>query len=250
MTKEATTTPPATKKWLDALTVELRLNDASGREIGDALATVREFTADSGQSPEEAFGTPREYAARLAGEMAPARGGRFNGPDLGASVMLSTMSLVVFLVFSAALSPWLKGTDLLVGGWQLASMALLAALVVALPLYLKFLIRHWWALVAVPVVGAAAGVLSAVLAPDSAAGAFLALPEAPVLAATVGVMLALSIIGTAAALRETPDPVTGPMDPAPAKTLKTRWLEILTQWLFPVFALVLLGLTALLEALS
>ncbi|MBP2412111.1 hypothetical protein JOF48_000910 [Arthrobacter stackebrandtii] len=249
MNREATTNTPATRKWVDELTLELRLKDVSGRSIGDALATVQEFLADSGQAPQEAFGTPREYAARLAEEMMPA-GGKANGTGLGASVTLSTTSLAAFLIFSAALSPWLKGTDLLVAGWQLASLAVLVGLVLALPFYLNFMVRHWWALVAVPVIGGAAGVLSAILAPDTPTDALLVLPPAPVLLATVGVMVALSIVGTAIALREAPDPVTGPLDPAPAKTLAARWFEILTQWLFPIFALVLLGFTALLEALS
>jgi len=249
MNKEATTNMPATRKWLDELTLELRLKDVSGRSIGDALATVKEFLADSGQAPEEAFGTPREYAARLAEEVVPA-GGKFNGTRLGASVTLNTTSLVAFLIFSAALSPWLKGTDLFVGGWQLASMALLAVLVVALPLYLPSLLRHVWALVAVPVIGGAAGVLSAVLMPDSPVDALLVLPPAAVLSISAGVMAGLSITGTIIALREAPDPVTGPMDPAPAKTLKARWFEVLTQWLFPIFAVVLLGFTALMVALS
>lgn len=63
-------------------------------------------------------------------------------------------------------------------------------------------------------------------------------------------LVALSVFGTAVALREAPDPGTGALDPAPSKGLKARWLELLTQWLFPIFAAVLLGFTALLQALS
>ena len=55
------------KKWLDELAMELRLKDFSGAAIGDALASVEEFLADSGQSPVEAFGAPRNYAEELAG---------------------------------------------------------------------------------------------------------------------------------------------------------------------------------------
>ena len=245
MSKEARTTTPATRKWLDDLTLELRLKDVSGRSIGDSLATVQEFLADSGQSPEEAFGTPREYAAELVGaEIRPIK------KDMKTTVSLSTANLVVFLVFSAALVPWLEGARLLLGGWQLAGMAFLAALVLALPLYLPFLLRHFWALIAVPVVGGTAGVLSAMLAPKTAGDAFLDLPPGPVLAISAGLMVIISLAGTVTALGEDPDPVVGPMEATPAKTLKARWFEILTRWLFPIFAAVLLGLTALLEALS
>lgn len=238
-------TTTAHRKWLDELTMELRLQDASGKQIGDALATVEEFVADSGQSPDEAFGTPRSYASHLIAEAGqPAK------KDLRPSITLSTASLLVFLVFSAALSPWLAGTTLLIGRAQLAGMVVLAALVIALPLYLTFLLRHVWALIAVPVVGGAIGVLSAVLTPDNSAEAILTLAAGPVLLTTAALMVALSVVGTVIALREEPDPVTSPLAEAPAATLKVRWLEILTQWLFPIFSLVMLGLTALLGALS
>ncbi|AIY02888.1 hypothetical protein ART_3289 [Arthrobacter sp. PAMC 25486] len=245
MTKDATAKSATHKKWLDALTMELRLNDVSGKSIGDTLATVQEFLADSGQSPEEAFGTPREYAAELSGcAIKPIK------KDMKSTVSLSTANLVVFLVFSAALAPWLEGTRLLLGGWQLTSMAFLAALVLALPLYLPFLLRHFWALIAVPVVGGAAGVLSATLTPKVAGDAFLDFPPGPVLVISAGLMVALSMAGTVTALSEAPDPVVSPLDTAPAMTVKARWLEILTRWLFPIFSVFLLGITALLHTLT
>lgn len=233
------------KKWLDELTLELRLKDASGKQIGDALATVEEFVADSGQSPAEAFGTPRSYAAQLTAEA-----GGNDQTDFRPTIILSTGSLVVFLAFSAALSPWLAGEQLLIGGIQLIFMAALAALVIAMPVYLSFLLRHVWALVAVPLVGTAAGILSAVLGPKTADSAFLVLPPLPVLLVSAALMVALSIVGTVIALREQPDPVTGPLDADPANTVKARWFEILTQWLFPIFSVALLGFTALIGALS
>lgn len=238
-------TTATNKKWLDELTLELRLNDASGKQIGDALATVEEFLADSGQSPAEAFGTPRSYAAQLSAAAGPPV-----KADLRPRVISSTASLMVFLAFSAALTPWLAGGQLLVGGIQLASFAVLAVLVTALPLYLPFLLRHIWALIAVPVIGGAFGVLSAVLSPGRAAEAFLVLPPLPVLLTTAALMVALSIVGTVGALREQPDPVTGPLDAAPVNTAKARWFEILTQWLFPIISVLLLGFTALIGSLS
>lgn len=245
MSKEATTNTANHKKWLDQLTMELRLNDVSGKSIGDALATVEEFLSDSGQSPEEAFGTPREYAAELSGgAIKPIK------KDMKSTVSLSTANLVVFLVFSAALSPWLEGTRLLLGGWQLTAVAFLAALVLALPLYLTFLLRHFWALIAVPIVGGAAGLLTAMLTPKVAGDAFLDLPPVPVLIISAGLMIALSLAGTVTALSEAPDPVVSPLDTATTVSTKDRWLVILTRWLFPVFALVLLGITALLTYLA
>ena len=54
--------------WRDAFVLELRLRDVPGPQIGDALAEVDAHCADSGQSPQEAFGDPVHYAAtRYAG---------------------------------------------------------------------------------------------------------------------------------------------------------------------------------------
>ncbi|HEY0000206.1 MAG TPA: hypothetical protein VGB74_07115 [Actinoplanes sp.] len=51
--------------WRDALIAELRMRDVSGIRIGEALAEVDAFCADSGQTPAEAFGDPVEYAKSL-----------------------------------------------------------------------------------------------------------------------------------------------------------------------------------------
>lgn len=220
-------------------------HDASGREIGDAPATVGESLADSGQSPEDAFEAAREYAAQLAAEG--------NGPvkaRLRSDIAWTAASLLAFLVYAPALPPWFNGGQLSIGGAQLMCTAVLAALVVALPLYLPFLLRHVRALTAIPLLGDTAGVLSALLAPDTVDDALLALQPAPVLIASIGVLVVLSMAGTIRNLREKPDPVIGPLEDAPPNTPRDRWSSVLTQWLFPVLAGVLLGLTAAIHALT
>lgn len=245
MSKDATATTSVHRKWLDELSLELRLNHASGTFIGDTLATVEEYLADSGQSPEEAFGAAREYAAQLIAE-----GNQPGKASVRREITWSATSLLAFLVLSAALTPWLKGTELLIGGWQLASMAVLAALVVALPLYIPFLLRHFWALVAVPLVGGTVGVLAALLTPKTADAALLALQPVPVLVLSAAALIALSVAGTILSLRKKPDPIVSPLADAPANTLKARWFEVLTQWLFPILAVVLLGFSAAIHALT
>lgn len=233
------------KKWLDELTLELRLNNASGKEIGDVLAVVEEFVADSDQSPVEAFGTAREYAARLVAESGPA-----TKDDQRFRITWAAASLVTFLVFSNALSPWIKGEQLLVGGVQLASLALMAALVFAMPLYLPYVLRHIWALIALPVVGAAFGLIATLVAPKSPADAFAVLEPVPTILTSVGILIVLSTVGTFVALREEPDPIVSPLESTRPATAKARWFEILTQWLFPLFSILLLGFMLLIEALS
>lgn len=53
------------KKWLDDFTIALRAREVPGTQIGDAIKTVEEYCAESGQTPQEAFGAPGEYAAAL-----------------------------------------------------------------------------------------------------------------------------------------------------------------------------------------
>ncbi|WP_449374560.1 hypothetical protein [Arthrobacter psychrolactophilus] len=246
MTKEQTMKTASHKKWLDELTLELRLNDASGKSIGDALATVEEFLADSGQSPEEAFGTAREYAAELAAEHPTS-----NTSGLGLTIATSTFSLVVFLIFSAALTPWSTGDQLLVGAPQLACFALTAAAILCLPLYLASLLRHRWALLAVPLIGGTLGVFSAILTPDDASEALLVFSPAPVLLITAGLLILVSAVGTVFVLLSPDnDTISRPLDiPKASSAAKARWFELLTQWLFPIIAVVLMGITALFQSM-
>ncbi|MEO3745465.1 hypothetical protein [Plantactinospora sp. B5E13] len=52
--------------WRKTFEAEARRHGLPGREIGDALAEVRTYCADTGDDPAEAFGDPAEYAAEVA----------------------------------------------------------------------------------------------------------------------------------------------------------------------------------------
>jgi preprotein translocase subunit SecG len=58
-------TTPSAEKWLDDFTLQLRLREVSGDVIGDQIALVRAHCADSGQTPQRAFGDPVAYANSL-----------------------------------------------------------------------------------------------------------------------------------------------------------------------------------------
>ncbi len=61
-------------QWRDTLIVELRLKNVPGPEIGDILTEVAAHIEDSGESPEEAFGDPVQYArGRSATVATPSR---------------------------------------------------------------------------------------------------------------------------------------------------------------------------------
>lgn len=51
------------RKWRAAFVLRLRMLDASGEQIGDALKVVEAHCAETGEA--EAFGNPREYADSL-----------------------------------------------------------------------------------------------------------------------------------------------------------------------------------------
>lgn len=60
-----TTTEKSTRKWLNELVLELRIQNITGAAIGDTVAEVEAHLAETAEAPREAFGTPREYAATL-----------------------------------------------------------------------------------------------------------------------------------------------------------------------------------------
>lgn len=57
-------------EWRDVFLSQARLLEVPGRLIGEALAEVETHCADSGQSPDQAFGEPAAYARTLASGLA------------------------------------------------------------------------------------------------------------------------------------------------------------------------------------
>jgi len=57
---------PEVRRYCDDLLLALRMRDVPGRRIGEVLTEVRAHLAESGEAPEEAFGTVEDYAAALA----------------------------------------------------------------------------------------------------------------------------------------------------------------------------------------
>ncbi|PJJ55427.1 hypothetical protein [Compostimonas suwonensis] len=61
------------RRYTNRLVFELRLRDVPGEVIGDAVAQVESHVADTGESPESAFGRPRDYARSWAAPRHPVR---------------------------------------------------------------------------------------------------------------------------------------------------------------------------------
>ncbi|MGY4645832.1 hypothetical protein [Cellulomonas sp. URHB0016] len=227
--------------WRDAFVLAMRERDADGRRIGDALAEVRQFCADSGQQAAEAFGAPAEFAAGLvvsSPEPSALRDLRRSVPDL---VGLVGMLLVLW----AGLA---DGDVLTVTVGQLAGAAVIAVSSVVVARLLmagRALVVTWLV---------CAALLAVVVA-------LLLLATAPVVAMPVPVAVvtgAVLLVGEATwqTLRErsapTADVVADPFEPAEhVRRRNVRW-SVAGAWLMPALtvlvSLVLTVLDRLLDA--
>jgi len=227
------TTP--TEKWLEDLTLELRLRDVSGVGVGDTLATVKEHLADSGDDPAVAFGSPRAYAESLdlSGYIGPV--------SLTGTIIRSGIGLIAMLVFTQAVWPWAAGEAFDIGLAQMVWMLVPLFAVVTLPLTLNTLIRRTWLLILVIVVCTASGFVSVLTAPRSPDEAWLSIDPVLVLVPAAAVMLAASILSTRAIRVDVDDSIREPLaDPAVAAKVQatSRTSALVAAWLFPAFAAV------------
>ncbi len=229
-------------KWVEELIVELRLRDVDGPTIGDTVASARELLNDTGQSAEEVFGSAREYAAAMAPRGATTRWA-------SSGLWYSVVGLLAFLTFTAATTPWLNGTPLLLSLPQLGLLGVIVVMVATLPLYLGTLLRRPWLFVPFVLVGAASGALSAVVAPTSTANALFAAPPLPLLVVSGVVMLLASIRSTVLALRSRErDQIVEPLEPMDGPRRGRGWggAILIVHWMFPIYAGLMLAVSSLL----
>ena len=224
------------KKWFDELTVELRMRDVFGHAIGDAVASARELLIDTGQSAEEAFGPARAYAASLD---LP----RGSGRDwVTRGLWTSMFGLLAFFLFVQAVGAWIQDELLLITPAQLVLAAALGGLVALLPLYLLAAIRRPWLLVLLIAIGAGCGFLWSAMRPATSAEAWLSLDPLPWLLGSAVAMVLLSVWNTIQTLRRgNIDDITEPIPAQPAAGIRGRRVFVmLTNWLFPLFAAIML----------
>ena len=120
--------------WFDEFTIELRLLAVPGRDIGDAVASAREFLADAGTSAEECFGSPKRYAAELNLPTIPLR--RVNGVGLRAG-----LGVFGLLGFTQSALPLVLGEAVKIDLATLLVFVAVVIVVVFLPTFLKALVR-------------------------------------------------------------------------------------------------------------
>ncbi|SDW05923.1 hypothetical protein SAMN04487912_101296 [Arthrobacter sp. cf158] len=226
------------KKWFDELILELRLRQVRGDAIGDTVASARELLSDSGQGAEEAFGPARNYAAALELPTAP------RNEWVKKALWPLLLSLLAFLLFSQAVASWVSSEAMLVSPAQVAFLATPAVAMALLPLYIHAAIRRIWVLIALVAICAMSGLLSAVTTPATQADAWLALDPLPWLVGSATVMVLLSIAITIRSWGYDGEYITDPRsNTTPRNGTGTKILTtIITNWIFPLLALAMLGL--------
>ncbi|PQZ89027.1 hypothetical protein CQ018_15860 [Arthrobacter sp. MYb227] len=231
------------RKWLEALTLELRIHNIPGVKIGDTLATVKEHLADSGESAQVAFGSPAEYATHIAASTTT------QNVSLKGTITRSAVGLIAFLAFTQATVPWVAGEALRLGVAQVAWLALPVVAALSVPLLFDKLLRNFWILAALIGTAVSGGVLAAFSAPRTSAEAWLSVAPLPVLLITASIMVIVSFIDTIATAKDGDDSIIDPLR-SQRNAQKTRAFSvasnILVSWIFPIAALALLVLSALL----
>lgn len=233
------TTPHVDKHWRDDFVVAMRLQDASGQQIGDALATVDAHCAESGETAEEAFGDATAYAASLAPEHA-------GTSALGASFAVGIfMGLLGMLVVPRAVADWLTGTDFAVTIGDVVALAVILALASAV-MALPRLVLPWLVKVRFSVVWLVGSALMTVLV---LAMLFLRDVVAEIdwrVALVVGVALLVANVTSTWRDLSASDPVSDPRF-ADAPRRGVQWLTALS---FPILTLLILGVDALFRMVS
>ncbi|WP_162903665.1 hypothetical protein [Leucobacter sp. wl10] len=230
------------KTWIDLFIVELRMRRVPGPVIGDAVASVRELLADSGQSAEEAFGPAREYAASLDLPTMQA------GQRALKTLFLPVMGLFAFLVFALAGTAWFVGKPVLLSVPQalLLSVPVLLTVLFAFPFYPRAVFRQRWLPVPLVLSAGAASAIAALIAPSTEAEAWLALSPLPLLMVTMTALVVLSVIGTITTLRSNDgDEIIEPLEAQePSRRRPGRKAFVLfVDWLFPLLAVIIFLMT-------
>lgn len=228
--------------WIELFILELRMRRVSGAAIGDAVASVRELLADSGQSAEDAFGSPREYAALLD---LPGMSPRQHALQV---VFLPVMGLFAFLVFATASPAWFAGNLVLLSVAQVALLAIpvLMTVMLSFPFSPRTVLRQRWLPPALVLVAGVVSAIAALLAPATADDAWLTLSPSSLLIGTMTVLIVLSAIGTIATIRGSDSyEIIEPLQTRDEARPRRGWRAflILVHWLFPILAVVIFAMT-------
>lgn len=226
------------RQWCEDFVLELRLRDVPGPEIGECLAEVEGHCAETGETPEQAFGDPVGYARRIDEESSPER-----VTGVWTVAALASAQLPAMLVGTAAVGAWASGSRLTYNVVQVGCLVLCLLVLLSLPLLLRLLVRHPWAS-GVPLV--AVMTLGGVGAAASGRFDLPAVLDLPAPAASLGLFVLVLVLAwleyRELARDAAGDLVTSPLTPAPgvaAAATRVRLAALLPACLIPATYLTL-----------
>lgn len=223
------------ESWIEAFIFALRLRRVRGDAIGDAVAVVREHIADSGQGADEAFGTADDYAKQLDLPTVPT--GRWTDPP----VLGTAVSLVGLIAFAPAISTLLRNASMEMSLPQLFLFAIPGALLLTLPYYFTYGLRHPWILSTGAVLAILAGTSAGLLAPERGFQAIAAWEPWWLALGSGAAILAASGWAAVNAWRTGPEPIIDPTTRPPAPVGRVqRLIRLIPHLLIPLMALAVL----------
>ncbi|HHU10606.1 MAG TPA: hypothetical protein GXZ60_11415 [Intrasporangiaceae bacterium] len=116
--------PHLDKDWRDRFIIEARLQGVDGSAIGDALVTADTHVQESGESAQEAFGDPKQYARDTA---AASTGSPGTGMPWSA-ILGALIGLIGMFGAVSAAGAWQEGQRLSVTTGTTVALVLLMAL--------------------------------------------------------------------------------------------------------------------------
>lgn len=223
--------PGLPESWADDCTVELRLRDVSGRRIAEILTEVEQHCLAAGETPDEAFGEPKGYAASLdfPGQQ------RAPGASMGAYLACGGATLFGSLIVTRYVGPLVSGqaSPLTVG--DIASTVVVLGLFGSVWWWIRLILTGpWW----VPGLATALWMTAFIMLRVWGGPVLATLTPLWLVAVGVVVMLAGAVGSTALTLRDPQDLLTAP-GTEPERDRRSDWVQLVGIWVLPVFAVML-----------
>lgn len=217
------------RRWRDDFILTLRHRDATGAQIGDALAQVESYCAESNETASEAFGDAREYAQSLP--FPPSTEPATNTSR--AQLLRLGVSLAGMLVTITAASDWASGKNPSLTLGLAVSIPLVLGLAVAISRMVDATHRSTWRLAAMlmaafAVVGAAQITLDQTL---------VTVPAVTLLPAGLALLLAPPCWEAIRGVPIEPDVIAGPFDDPEDVRRKNARAAALVPWILPVMTI-------------
>ena len=240
------------EKWLEGLTIELRLLDVNGTRIGDAVATAREFLADSGALAEESFGSARHYAAELS---LPATADAAKG--VWGATLRSGLGLLGLMALTQTVVPLTHQTDVTVGLGVLLITVVVLAISAFLPRLLPTIVRilphgKVKAFVAGAAAGLAVTLVLVLISLWSADRIVFSVPALPVFIVAV-VLLIAPPLWAQFQHSDQVDPIVPPGSASagtPRISIGIRLFLVATNWLLVILSVILCAFVLFMDTLA